>query len=104
MTYPLEPDWVTILHLNMKVTDALLVILEREYAGRFTLRICQTHYESKTVALVEIIDCITGMQSSQTGIKVACPAENLVIVQETWVENEWHAECMKTCRQQARTH
>ena len=37
MTHPLEPNWVTILHLNVKQTNTLLVILEEEYAGRLAL-------------------------------------------------------------------
>jgi len=103
-TYVMDPNWVTILHPNVKATDALLVVLEGEHAGRFTLRICQIHHGSKTMALVAIIDCATGMQPNQTGVEVALPAEDLVIVQETKVEKEWHMECMKACRQQARTH
>ena len=103
-THVLQPEWVTVTHPNVKATDALLVVLEGEYAGRFTLWICQTHCELKTVALVKIINHITVMQSSLTGIEVALPAENLVIVQEMKVEKEWHMECMKACRQQARTH
>jgi len=39
-TYVMDPNWVTILHPNMKVTDALLVVLEGEHPGRFTLWIC----------------------------------------------------------------
>jgi len=103
-TRVLQPEWVTVTHPNVKATDALLVVLEGEYAGRFALRICQTHRESKTVALVEIINRVAGMQSSPTGIEVALPAENLAIVQETKVEKEWHTECMKARRDRARTH
>ena len=36
-THPLESNWVTILHLNVKQTDTLLVVLKGEYVGRFTL-------------------------------------------------------------------
>jgi len=96
-TYVMDPNWITILHPNVKVTDALLVVLEGEHTGRFALRICQTHCGSKTMALVVIIDHATGMQSNQTGIEVALPAEDLAIVQETKVEKEWHMECMKAC-------
>jgi len=103
-TYVVDPNWVTILHPNVKATDALLVILEGEHAGRFALQICQTHRGSKTMVLVAIIDHVAGMQPNQTGIEVALPAEDLAIVQEMKVEKEWHTECMKARRQQARTH
>ena len=36
-THALEPNWVTVLHPNVKQTNALLVVLEWEYAGRFAL-------------------------------------------------------------------
>ena len=36
-THSLEPNWITVLHPNMKQTDALLVVLEEKYAGRFAL-------------------------------------------------------------------
>jgi len=104
MTYVMDPNWVTILHPNVKATDALLVILDGEHVGRFTLQICQTHHSSKTMALVTIIDHATGMQPNQTGIEVALPAEDLAIVQEMKVEKEWHTECMKARREQACTH
>jgi len=103
-TYVMDPNWVTILHPKVKATDALLVILEREHMGRFALQICQTYCGSKTMALVVIIDRTAGMQPNQTGIEVALSAEDLVIVQETKVEKEWHTECMKARRQQAHTH
>jgi hypothetical protein len=103
-THVVDPNWVTIIHPNVKATDALLVVLEGEHAGRFALRICQTHRGSRTMALVAIIDRAAGMQPNQTGIEVAFPAEDLAIVQETKVEKEWHTECMKARRQQARTH
>jgi len=103
-TYVMDPNWVTILHPNVKTTDALLVVLEREHAGRFALRICQIHHSSKTMALVAIIDRAAGMQPNQTGIEIALPAENLAIVQEMKVEKKWHMECMKAHRQQAHTH
>jgi len=103
-TYVMDPNWVTILHPNVKATDALLVILEGEHTGRSAPRICQTHRGLKTMALVTIIDRATGIQPNQTGIEVALPAEDLAIVQEMKVEKEWHTECMKARRQQARTH
>ena len=103
-TRPLEPNWVTILHPNVKQTDALLVVLEGEYAGRFALRICHTHRDSQAMALVGIIDRVDGMRPNQTGIEVHLPAEHLGIVQETNEEKKWHTECMKTRRQQARAH
>jgi len=56
------------------------------------------------MALVAIIDHAAGMQPNQTGIEVALPAEDLAIVQEMKVEKEWHTECIKARRQQARTH
>ena len=94
-TYVVDPNWVTILHPNVKATNALLVVLEGEHTGRFALRICQTHRGSKTMALVAIIDCAAGMQPNQTRIEVALSAEDLAIVQEMKVEKEWHIECMK---------
>ena len=103
-TYVMDPNLVTILHLNVKATYALLVVLEGEHVGRFALQICQTHHSSKTLALVIIIDHATGMQPNQTGIEVALPAEDLAIVQEMKVEKEWHTECMKARREQACTH
>ena len=81
MTHLLEPNWVTVLHPNMKQTNALLVVLEGEYAGRFALRICHTHHSSQAMALVGII--VNGMQSNQMGIEVHLPVEHLWIVQET---------------------
>jgi len=36
-TYVMDSNWVTILHLNVKATDALLVVLEGEHARRFAL-------------------------------------------------------------------
>jgi hypothetical protein len=103
-TRPLEPNWITILHLNVKQTDALLVILEGEYVGRFALRICHTHRGSQAMALVGIIDRAASMRPNQTGIEVHLPAEHLGIVQETNEEKKWHRECMKARRQQARPH
>ena len=104
MTYVVDPNWVTILHPNVKATDALLVVLEGEHAGRFALLICQTHRSSKTMALVAIIDHAAGMQPNQTRIEVALPAEDLVIVQEMKVEKDRYTECMKARREQAHTH
>lgn len=100
----LEPNWVTVLHPNVKQTDALLVVLEGEYAGRFALRICHTHRGSQAMARVGIIDRVAGMRPNQTGIEVHLPPEHLGIVQETNEEKIWHTECMETCRQQARAH
>ena len=96
MTHPLESNWVTILHPNVKQMDTLLVVLEGEYAERFTLRICHTHCDSQSMALVRIIDHIAGMRPNQMGIEVHIPVEHLRIVQETNEENKWHMECMKT--------
>ena len=98
----LEPNWVTVLHPNVKHTDALLVILKGEYSGRFALRICHTHRNSQAMALVGIIDHAAGMRPNQTGIEVPLPSEHLAIVQETNEEKKWHTECMKARRQQAR--
>jgi len=56
------------------------------------------------MALVVIIDHATGMQPNQTGIEGALPAEDLAIVQKMKVEKKWHMECMKACREQARTY
>jgi len=81
----------------MKQTDALLVILEGEYAGRFALQICHTHHGSQTMARVGIIDRIAGMWPNQMGIEVHLPSEHLRIVQEMNEEEKWHMECMKTC-------
>jgi hypothetical protein len=103
-TRPLEPNWVTVLHPNVKQTDALLVILEGEYAGRFALRICHTHHGSQAMALVRIIDRVAGMHPNQMRIEVHLPAEHLGIVQETNEEKKWHTECIKTHRQQACAH
>jgi len=88
----------------VKQTDALLVILEGEYAGRFALRICHTHCGSQATARVGIIDRITCIRPNQTGIEVHLPLEHLGIVQETNEEKKWHTECMKTCQQQAHVH
>jgi hypothetical protein len=88
----------------MKQTDALLVILEGEYVGRFALRICHTLRGSQAMALVGIIDRIAGMRPNQTGIEVHLPAEYLGIVQEMNEEKKWHTECIKTRRQQACAH
>ena len=104
MTYIVDPNWITILHPNVKATDALLVVPEGEHMGRFALQIFQIHRSSKTMALVAIIDRAAGMQPNQTRIEVALPAEDLAIVQETKVEKEWHMECMKACQEQACTH
>ena len=92
MTRPLEPNWVTILHPNVKQTDALLVILEGEYVGRLALQICHTHHGSQAMACVGIIDRVTGMQPHQMGIEVHLPPEHLGIVQETKEEKKWHTE------------
>jgi hypothetical protein len=101
-THCLEPNWVTVLHPNVKSTDALLIILEGEYAGRFALRICHTHRDSQAMALVGIIDRAAGMCPNQTGVEVPLPAVHLAIVQESNEEKKWHTECMKARRQQAR--
>jgi hypothetical protein len=105
-TRALEPNWVTILHPNVKQTDALLVILEGEYAGRFALRVCHTHRGSQAMALVRIIDYVPGTMPcpTQTEMEVHLPAEHLAIVQETKEEKKWHTECMKARRQQARAY
>ena len=99
----LEPNWVTILHPNVKHTDSLLVILKGEYEGRFALRICHTHRGSQAMALVGIIDH-AAVPPNQMGIEVPLPAEHLAIVQETTEEKKQHTECMKAHRQQARAH
>jgi 3-deoxy-D-manno-octulosonic-acid transferase len=103
-THALEPNWVTILHPNVKQTNALLVVLEGEYAGRFALRICHTHRDSQAMALVQIIDRVAGVCPNLTDIEVPLHAEHLAIVQETNEEKKWHTECMKARRQQARAH
>ena len=101
MTRPLEPNWVTVLHPNVKQMDGLLVILEGEYVGRFALRICYTHHDLQAMALVGIVDHSIDMRPNQLGIEVPLPAEHLAIVQKTNEEKKWHKECMKARRQQA---
>jgi hypothetical protein len=82
-TSPLEPNWITVLHPNVKQTDALLVSLEGEYAERFALRICHTYCGLQAMALVGIVDRVADMRPNQTGIEVHLPAEHLGIAQET---------------------
>ena len=94
-TRALEPNWVTVLHPNVKQTDGLFVILEGEYTGRFALRICHTHHDSQAMALIGIVNRSTDMHSNQMGIEVPLLAEHLAIVQEMNEEKKWHKQCMK---------
>jgi hypothetical protein len=97
----LDPNWVTIIHPNIKQTDALLVVLEGEHAGRFGLRICHSRSHSDT-ALVHIINGIEDSTPSQSGIEVRIPATHLAIVFETKEEKRLHTECVQERRKETR--
>ena len=100
--YVLDPTWVTIIHPNIKHTDALLIVLEGEHAGRFALRICHSRSHSEPTALVSIINRVDSSRPSQTGIEVHIPEKYLAIVFETKEEKKWHAECMQSRRKETR--
>lgn len=99
----LNPNWVTIIHPNVKQTDALLVVLEGEYAGRFALRVCHSRSHSEDTALVNLIDRTERSRSSQTRIEVHIPAKYLAIVLETKEEKKWNTEYMQSRRKETRS-
>jgi hypothetical protein len=102
-TQVLDPNWVTIIHPNVKQTDALLVVLQGEYAGRFALRICHSRSHSEDTALVKIINRIEGGRLMETGLEVHLPAKHLAIAWESNEEKKWHTEFMQVRRKQARS-
>ena len=93
---------MSVIHPNVKQTDALLVIIKGEHMGRFGLRICHSHSGSQASALLEIIDRVEDSKPTRTGIEICLPAEYLAIILETKEEKKWNAECMVDRRKQAR--
>ena len=98
----LEPGWVTVIHPNVKQTDALLVVLKGEYLGRFALRIRHTRCNDQETALVELIDRVDRAKPRHTGIDLHLPADHLGIVSDTKEEKQWHTELMADRRKQVR--
>jgi hypothetical protein len=94
---------VTVIHPNIKQTDALLIILEGEYAGRFALCICHSHSYAEDTALVSLIDQIEGSIPSQPGIEVHIAAKHLGITFETKEEKKRNKELVKERRKQTRS-
>ena len=98
----LDPTWVTIIHPNIKQTDALLVVLAGKYAGRFGLRICHSRGHSEDTALIKIIDRVEGSRPSETGIEAHLPAKHLAITFECSKEKRWNTECAQARRKETR--
>jgi hypothetical protein len=97
----LQPNWVTVIHPNIKHTRSLLVVIKGEHTGEFGLRICHSRHDSRNTALVALIRRNKVSPPTLTGIEKHFLSEELAIVEESKDEKKWNSECIGPRRKKA---
>jgi hypothetical protein len=97
----LQPNWVTVIHPNVKLHRGLLLVLEGEHIGKFGLRICHNIRDGQAMALLAFINRMNGLPPTLTGEEARFFDYQLAIVEESKKESKWNADCIQPRRKEA---
>jgi hypothetical protein len=99
--HTLQPDWVTVIHPNIKQTRALLIVVKGEHTGEYCLRICHSRCGSQDTALVALIQRNKVSPPTLKEVEKHFSSEELAIVEESKDEKKWNSECIGPRRKKA---
>jgi hypothetical protein len=102
-TNSLDPEWVSLVEVNVTRYEGLLVVINGEHLGKFGRRIHHGQSGEEKTALVAFVDRVNGAQDTLTGEEQHLLAGCLAMVHEDKAEKDRNELVVESRRKAART-